>query len=140
MKVYFPTSIGKIFFLTKFWETFKLSHPIIMKGVGEGGGGGAEIMVAFHVLREGTPVKRCKVQLPLLFISCCFTSVFTVAIILYDFLEFHSTFIWKKICASNFSFLTDLPKAPTVSTLNSQNPLSMMKVFRWCSLNTLEVI
>ena len=91
MKVYFPTSIGKIF-SSQNLGNFQIKSPHYNEG-SWGGVGSAEIMVAFQVLREGTPVKSCRVQLPLLFIYCCFTSVFTVAIILYDFLEFHSTFI-----------------------------------------------
>ena len=37
-------------------------------------------------------------------ISCCFVSIFTAAIIFYDFLKFHSTFIWKKIFITIFPF------------------------------------
>ena len=43
----------------------------------------------FQVLIEGPPVKSYKIQLPVLFISGCFISIFTAAIIFVDALEFH---------------------------------------------------
>ena len=74
-----------------------------------------------------------------IFFSCCFTSVFISAdIIFYDFLQFHSIFIWKKII-TNFS-LNIFTKTSHPLKLNSQNPLSMMKFFCWWSLSTIEVI
>ena len=66
----------------------------------------------FQVLIEGTPVKSYKMQLPVLFISCCFISIFTAAIIFYDALEFHSTFIWEKVFITNFPFFNGFTKAP----------------------------
>ena len=56
-----------------------------------------------QVLIEGTPLKSYKKQLPVFFM-CRLKSVFTAAAIFYDFLEFHSTFIWKKISVTNFPF------------------------------------
>ena len=53
-------------------------------------------------------------------------------IILYKFLELHSTLSEKEIFNTNFSFLTDSPQPP--QPLNGQNLLSMAKVFRQCSL------
>ena len=54
-------------------------------------------------------------------------------LLFYIALEFTSADIyfnihWKKIFATNFHFLTDLPK-PTILLLG------VTKVFRWCSLN-----
>ena len=54
-----------------------------------------------------------------IFISCCFISVFKAAIISYDFLKFHLTFIYKKNFITNFPLVMDLPKLPTPLTLNS---------------------
>ena len=47
----------------------------------------------FQVLIEINPVNISKTQLPVFFISYCFISILTAAIIFYDFLEFHSTLI-----------------------------------------------
>ena len=51
----------------------------------------------------------------------------------YKFLELHSTLYEKKIFVANFPFLTNSLKHP--HPLNSQNPLSVTKVFCRCSLN-----
>ena len=68
------------------------------------------------------------------FISCCFTSAFTSEdIIFYNFLELDSKLSKKDFCHKfYFNSCTQTPHS-----LNDQNPLSVMKVFCWCSLKQL---
>ena len=59
------------------------------------------------------------------FVSCCFTSAFTLPdITFYNFLELHVALSEKRLLSQVFLFLTDSPK-----TLNSQNALSVTKFF-----------
>ena len=55
-------------------------------------------------------------------------------IIFHKFLELHSALSEKKIFVTNFPFLTDSLKPQPPHPLNSQNPLSLTKVFCQCSL------
>ena len=76
------------------------------------------------------------------FISCCFTSAFTSAdIIFYNFLELHLTSEKKYFCHEFFFFneFTQIPSPPPPThPINGQNPLSMAKVFSWHSLKRLQ--
>ena len=89
---------------------------------------------------------------------CCVLLSFTSAdIIFHKFLELHSTLSEKKVFVTNFHFLTESLNAPPTSPLpqplhththtrarararafNGQNPLSVIKVFCWCSLNLMK--
>ena len=69
------------------------------------------------------------------FLSCCLTWVFTSAdIIFYNLFLTSFNIVWKKIFVTNFPFLTDSPKLPTPLFLDSQNLLSMTKIFCLYSL------
>ena len=50
-------------------------------------------------------------------------------IIFHTFIELHSTFSENKIFVINFLFKPPPPPPPLAHSLNSQNPLSMTKVF-----------
>ena len=52
----------------------------------------------------------------------------------HKFLELPSALSEKKIFVTNFPFLMNSIKPPTIQPLNSQNWLSVTKVFCWCSL------
>ena len=81
----------------------------------------------------GTSYKKLQDIAITCFISCSFTSVFTLAdIIFYRFSKLGSKLSKKAIFLPNFPFLMDSPK-PSHS-LNDQNPLSMTKVLCRCSL------
>ena len=60
-----------------------------------------------------------------------FLALTSADIIFHNILELHSTLTDKKIFVTNFPFLTDSLTHP----LNDQNPLSVTKVFRRCSLS-----
>ena len=64
----------------------------------------------FQFLIEGTSKKRYKIQLPAFLFLAVFLSIFTAATIFCDFLEFHLTFIWKKIFITNFPCLIRFTK------------------------------
>ena len=63
--------------------------------------------IVFQVLIEGIPLKNYKIHLPVFFISCCLQQL-----PFFNFLEFHSTFIWKKIPITNFPFFNGFTKTP----------------------------
>ena len=75
------------------------------------------------------------------FISCCFIrflhqQISFSQIFRTSFNRFRTSFnfIQKNILVLNFPFLTDLLKHSPLPTLNSQNPLSVTKVFCQCFL------
>ena len=74
---------------------------------------------------EGTSYKNLQDAATISFIFCCFMLDFISAdTIFHYFLELHTALYEKKILVTNFP-----PHA-----FNDQNPLSVKKVFSWCSL------
>ena len=88
--------------------------------------------IAFHVLNKHL-TKICKIEPPDLLFLVVFISFY---ISRYHFSQFSRTsfnIICKKDFHHKFSFLTDSLNHPSYP-LKNQNPLSVMKVFCWCSL------
>ena len=73
------------------------------------------------------------------FVSCHFLLAFTSTdITFHKFLEPYSTLSDKMILVTEFSFFNGFIQThtlPSLLPLNDQNPLSVTKVFCWCSLN-----
>ena len=85
--------------------------------------------ITFVTLKRFCPLSRKPASS---FISCSFTSAFTSAdIIFYNFLELNSK-LSKKDFRHKFSFFNSFTQIP--HPLNSQNLLSMIKVFCRCCL------
>ena len=66
----------------------------------------------FQGLIERTPDKSYKIQLSGFFYFLLFYRNFYSSYHFYDFLEFHSTFIWKKIFITDFPFSNGFTKTP----------------------------
>ena len=66
----------------------------------------------FQGLIERTPDKSYKIQLSGFFYFLLFYRNFYSSYHFYDFLEFHSTFIWKKIFITDFPFFNGFTKTP----------------------------
>ena len=86
---------------------------------------------------EGTSCIKLQDVATSSFISHCFTSASSPAdIIFYNFSELDSKLSNKDFC-QEFSFFNGFTPTPQpLHPLNSQNPLSMRKVFRRCSLTS----
>ena len=92
--------------------------------------------IIFKVLKVRL-IKNCKIQLPvILFLAVSFTSAYIIPCICNPFSQFlqffRNSFEFEKIFVTNFIFLMDSLKP--LNPINSQNPLSMTKVFCRCSL------
>ena len=97
------------------------------------------VYIVFQVLKV-LLIKICKIVLRNKnFYSLLFLLVFTSAdIIFHKVLELRSTLSEKKIFVTHFPFLMDSLKPlqpPPTPHPNSQNPLTMTKVFCQCYLN-----
>ena len=78
----------------------------------------------------GSPflINICQIWNPYIFYSLLFSLAFASADIIFQkYLKVHSAVTQKKICGTNFPFLTDSLKSP--HPLNCQNPLSVTERF-----------
>ena len=92
--------------------------------------------IYFKFWRYHISCKKLEDTATSIFISCCFSISFYSS--RYHFLTNFQKFIQpylKKCFCHIFSLFTDSPKLPHL--LNSQNPLSLRKVFYECSLSKL---
>ena len=87
--------------------------------------------IVFQVLQV-ILINICRISHQIFYFLLFYVSFYISRHIFYKLLELHSSLSVKKIFVTNLSFLTDSPKP--LHPPNSQNLLSMTKVFCQCSL------